>query len=368
MRKTVVFGAGVQGEKFIYRNFDRVNIYCFWDNKKTGEFLGYPIKKPEFDKNLFVVVASTAYLEIREQLISMGYQEFEDFIPFQIFEKKMVVAFGNCHLNVVRQYLEGHKGFSSEYGFYPFPTIDTIEKHHLEYSGILEQCDLFFHQSIRKDNRYGEEYSSEYMLQYVRNSCKVISVPNLYGLPKYLFPQSYEPPQMGVLSRFFLDRNVIIWLKEGKSEEEIIAYILRGGIYSKSEIRYLWEAFKKKMCDREKEWDIKISDYILDNYKRDKIFADIGHINSKTAKEIASRILEFMKYKEKLSVELPLLDGLETVVYQDVKEALGLEFEEELLRKYVRSRSLDNYEMNVEEYVRQLCRYTKFWMKSGVVE
>ena len=75
-----------------------------------------------------------------------------------------------------------------------------------------------------------------------------------------------------------------------------------------------------------------------------------------------------MKYKEKLSVELPLLDGLETVVYQDVKEALGLEFEEELLRKYVRSRSLDNYEMNVEEYVRQLCRYTKFWMKSGVVE
>lgn len=357
----IIFGAGNIGEQFAYEYFDKINICYFWDNNKTGELLGYPIQRPEFNKQHFIIVASKAYLEIREQLIHMGYNEFDDFIPFQIFKKKMAIVYGNCHIGTIGNYLERHTEFFSEYGFYPFPLIHTLKDMRFDYYSILQNCDLFLHQSIRRDNVYGVAYSSEEILKYVNKACRVISVPNLYGLPKYLFPQlnmQYDGP-VGKAGSFFIDDNIVKWLEEGKMKDEIITYISSGGVYSKTEIVDMWEDFKLKLFEREKEWDIKISDYILSSQQDEKIFCDTNHITSRTAREIASRILDFMGYQKKINVELPAMDTLEAFVYQDVKDALGLEFEEKFIRKYTWG-GVFEHEMDLEEYVDRLCQYTRF--------
>lgn len=222
-REIVLFGAGKIAEKFVYQYFNEVNICYIWDNLKTGEFLGHQIKKPEYYKKYFIIVTSISYFEIRNQLISMGYCEFHDFIPASIFNKKIAIVYGNCHMNAVKLYLECHKEFSLEYGFYPFPMIQTLKDINLEYKNILNNCDLLFHQSVRKDNVYGEDYSSEQILQYIKGTCRVISVPNLYGMPKYLFPQLMLKRrwQLGSFCPFFIDINVVTWLKSGISENMI---------------------------------------------------------------------------------------------------------------------------------------------------
>lgn len=368
-KKVIVFGAGKTGEKFVYQNFNKVSIHCFWDNHKTGSFLGYQIEKPSGGRNYFIIVASIFYLEIREQLMRMGYHEFSDFIPVQIFKKKVAIAYGNCHMNAIKLYLECHREFSLEYGFYPLPMIQTLKNRKLEYEMIFKHCDLFFHQSIRKDNVYGKEYSSEQMLQYVSGRCRVISLPNLYGMPKYLFPQLevHRRWQQGALCPFFIDSNVVAWLNNGVSKEIIINYIANGGVYTKDEILSMWEMFKLKLGKREQEWDIKISDYILENYKKERLFCDINHITSKMAREIAIRILEYMGYQEKILLELPIMDDMETVIYRDVKEALELEFEDDIIRKHsFGAVSLNNCEMSLDEYVDQLCQFTQFCIKRGV--
>ena len=350
-KKIIVFGAGKTGEKFVYQYFNKINIRCFWDNQKTGDFLGYEIEKPNYGKNYFIIVASSSYLEIREQLMYMGYREFSDFIPAQIFKKKVAIAYGNCHMNAIKLYLECHREFSLEYGFYPLPMIQLLKNRKLEYKMIFKYCDLFLHQSIRKDNVYGEEYSSEQMLRCLKRTCKVISVPNLYGLPKYLFPQLeiHRQWQQGALCPFFIDSNVVTWLDNGVKKETIIKYIADGGVYYKDEIISMWEMFKLKLDRREQAWDIKISDYILDNYKKERLFCDINHITSKMAKEIAIRILTYMGYQEKIFLELPIMDDMETVIYKDVREALGLEFEDCVIRKHsFGSVSLNNCEMNLD--------------------
>lgn len=368
-KRIVLFGAGKTGAKFVYQYFNKVNIYCFWDNQKTENFLGYPVEKPQFCENCFIIVTSIFYLEIREQLINMGYSEFNDFIPAQIFKKKIAIAYGNCHMDAVKLYLECHKEFSLEYGFYPFPTIQELKSMKLDCKTILNHCNLFLHQSIRKDNVYGEDYSSKQMLQYIKDTCKVISVPNLYGLPKYLFPQLKMPCkwQQEELRPFFIDANVVTWLKRGKSKEEIMKYILDGGLYTKDEIISMWETFKLKIDKREQEWDIKISDYIFNNYKKERLFCDTNHITSKMAREIAMRILEYMDYRGNIQLELPIMDAMETVIYKDVKDALELEFEEHIIRKYsFGTVSLNSCEMNMDEYIEQLCQFTQFCIDRGL--
>lgn len=370
-KEVVLFGAGKMAEKFIYQYFGEVKIHCFWDNWKIGKFLDYQVERPKYCKDYFIIVTSISYLEIREQLISMGYLEFHDFIPASLYKRKMAVVYGNCHIDAIKLYLECHKEFCLEYGFYPFPMIQEIKEINIDYEKILSHCDLFFHQSIRKDNVYGEDFSSERMLRYLKNTCRVISVPNLYGLPKYLFPQIdvHYKWQKGFFCPFFIDINVVRWLKSGISKETIKKYILGGGVYSKTKILTMWEDFKFKIYKREQEWDIKISDYIFDNYKKERLFCDINHITSKTAKEIALRILKYLGFNNKILLELPMMDNMETIIYKDVKDALGLEFEDYVIRKYsFGSISLNSYEMNAEEYINQLYQFTRFYLERKLIE
>lgn len=361
-KEVIIFGAGVLGEKFIYQYFDKLQISCFWDNKKSGEVLGYPVRKPQMKKNCFIIVASVFYMEIRKQLIQMGYCEFKDFIPYQIFQKKMAIAYGNCHIGAVKRYLERHKEFDMEYGFYPFPMIYELANLNCEYISVLQHCQLFLHQSIRKANKYGEQYASEYMLQHLPKNCDVIALPNLYGMPGYLFPQLDTTPkwQIGRTCPYFIDRNIVTWLENGKSIADIRRYIIEGGVYTRQQILDMWELFIQKVSKREKEWDIRVIDYIITNQKRKKIFCDVNHITSETAQEISRRVLQYMNYKEQKSVVIPMMDDLEVIIYKDVKEALGLAFEESAIRVWGKENCFGACEMNADEYINQLCQFTRF--------
>ena len=63
-----------------------------------------------------------------------------------------------------------------------------------------------------------------------------------------------------------------------------------------------------------------------------------------------------------------MMDDMETIIYKDVKEALGLEFEDQLLRKYsFGNLSLNCYEMDAEEYISQLCKFTRFCIERNSI-
>ena len=364
MKKYIIFGAGNIGEKFLYNIWQKVDIDCFWDNNKVDELLGYTIEKPRYEKGVFIIVAVEKYFEVRAQLIGMGYVEFDDFVPYQIFHKKMAIAYGNCHMDAVKKYLVCSKSFSAEYGFYPFPRVQDMDEK-FKYENILKHADLFFHQAIRRDNRYGEKYASEYMLKYVPQNCKILAIPNLYGLPKVFFPQLdmiYRTVK-GRNSFFFLDSNIVNWLNEGKTVEEIVSAIAEGKTYTNQDIQGMWQEFQRKLLGREQEWDIKISDYILANYKTIKLFYDTNHISSACAKEIAGRILTYLGYNPRIASVLKVVDSVECFVYPDVKDALGLEFEEHIIREYSNDAFCSGGEMDLKNYVEQICSYTLLNLK-----
>lgn len=235
MEKIIVFGAGERGVKFIYQYHNKLTIHALWDNRRSGKVLGYRVDKPSSGADARIVVTTDrGYEEIRGQLIDMGYREFEDFVPYQIYGRKMAVAYGNCHMESVSRYLTLHKQFSQEYGFYPFPAVCNM-KEEFPYEEILRHCDLFLHQSIRRDNKYGIRWCSENLLRCLREDCRIIAIPNLFGMGDFLFPQfirGWNPVgvDLGERDCFLIDANVYTWLKEGKVKEEIKRMIL-GGVY-----------------------------------------------------------------------------------------------------------------------------------------
>lgn len=359
----VIFGAGVTGEKVLIQYYNYYRIVAFYDNYKEGYFQGYPIKKPSYRKNTFIIVASSPYFDIRRQLLEIGYKEFQDFVPYQIFGKNMAIAYGNCHIGAMKGYLERNKDFCEKYGFYPLPLIQNMPEE-LDLEKILSHCDLFIHQSIRKENRYGIQYASENVISYLSVQCKIISVPNLYGLPKCFFPQIQASSHKKARLFSFLsgdEVNVEKWVQEGKTRQEIQAYMEKGGVYAQDEILRLWKSFQEKLLEREEDWDIKISDYIFENYKTKQLFYDLFHISDELVKEITKRLLIYLGYQGSVFGDAPCkLDSSEVFLYEDVRNALGVEYEQKLIRKHAKSSSLTDRDMDLKEYVNQLYCYYFF--------
>ncbi|HHU75813.1 MAG TPA: 4Fe-4S dicluster domain-containing protein [Firmicutes bacterium] len=85
----IIFGGGSGGQKILEKltELGAKEIKCFIDNdisKEGSKFLGFAVygswKIQEKNNDVFIIVASTYYDEISEQLVDMGFEENRDYI------------------------------------------------------------------------------------------------------------------------------------------------------------------------------------------------------------------------------------------------------------------------------------------------
>ena len=196
-KEVLVYGIGVNALRFVLQN-KNLKIISFIEGKlKSKSFLGYPVIQFEDASVLlhkyYTIIATSpdVYWQIKEKFELIGLEEFIDFTYCEVYNKKMAIIYGNCHTVPIKEGLCLSKKFNSEYGFYPFRQIQNIRR--MEGKDLsscsIENCDLFIHQCIRKNNTYGEIYSSEYLINRLKKNCTVIGIPNVYRMPKFLYPQ-----------------------------------------------------------------------------------------------------------------------------------------------------------------------------------
>lgn len=370
-----VYGTGINAVNFVLSNRD-IKIAAFIEGRDCS--------KKEFMKNAFTasipvvwreaaetvlrknytVVASSinAYWIIKERLEKeYGLIEFEDFEYYTTFRKKIAVIYGNCHTVPIRQILELSKEFNDTYGFYPLKTICEMKECGgigLE-SRVYERCELFIHQCIREGNLYGMQYASKNLLRKLPARSKVIGIPNLYRLPRFLFPQvDYDKDASGVRwesYNYFPFRDKYIDANYKKMSVSQICEMIRDDLLIKKEdILIEQDKFWTKVETREEEWDIKIVGYLKDNMREKRLFYDPNHPCNDILKYIALKILSILRMDAGVleTDGILKLDTLEIPIYEAVCSALKLQYRTNYIRKNNRL-NLNTSQMDLEEYVRQ---------------
>ncbi len=358
--RMILFGAGFDAEKFII-NHKNENIDFIVDDDKKGFLFDIPIIEPSYlkkiNKNhgLIVVTANKyKYYDIRKQLIEWGFIEFKDFIKDDLYQKKIAMIWGNCHVEYIKEYLKYNTDFNKIYSFYDMREIWVIKKEDISRD-IFSYCDLLIYQPIQKFNMFGEEFSSDHIISLLPETAHKISVPNLFGLPKFLYMQ-YDKNKLTKIDNVFVsygDKNIDSWIKAGISIETMIKKIEFDEIYKDYEIHEAFNKFKKKLVHREKEWDIKISDYILYNYKKIKLFLDPFHPSKILLNEISKRLLKYMKFTTE-DYDINYEDyGFEMIVYPCVKKHLGIVYDDSDIKNDNQSSKLKKSYMDLKEYIRE---------------
>lgn len=309
------------------------------------------------NRQSFLIVGNTVDLS-RTVLV-----EFEDYIYEKYVSKQIVLLYGNCHTGIVKKYLKTSAEFNEKYEIYPLREIQEVSDPTYFDLPVFKACDVFIHQSIWKKNRYGEKFASDYVISKLPAECKVISMPNVYHLPRSLFPQYYEATELRYNNRtyFFRDKIIDEGLMLGKSVNEIADEYYRYK-FDPISIQTGYCEFIDAVRYREKDWDIKVADFIDSNIKEQPMFFELNHPTNYLIKYYAENILKIL-LGEAYSIgeiELYKLDSYQMPMLTQVSEILGLTYSTKGGQLRNTGTKVRHVPMDIKEYVKQY--YSAIWI------
>ncbi|MBQ6463054.1 MAG: hypothetical protein IJJ59_07005 [Pseudobutyrivibrio sp.] len=354
----LIHGTGMIGEKFYTRFYKKFYIAGFIDVRKRKEFHGIKVFRPdEIEigklKKTTIIVATNAkvYKDIKDFYEKKGLEEFEDFIFWNELGRELAIIYGNCHTHVLKHYLEMTPEFIKKYAIRSFSVFGyDVTNKSTDYN-LVNHCDLLITQDIRKDNSTGV-ISAEELIYKIPNRATSLIIPNLYGINLF-YPQLYKGEDYGKIhidnigiedprrlyelrweSGFLNCRDKYIRLGlEGKiSKQDILNIMNSENSISPEEIESNFNSGIHKIECREKDWDIKICDYIINNYKCKQLFYDPYHPTEVLICEIGRRLLEKINISSTNIILEPILNDTELFIYESVKKVLGLEYSQEYIR------------------------------------
>ncbi len=384
--KIVVYGTGIDGERFYYKYKETYEIVFYVDKTGNRKFHGLQVyalnEALEKIKNYFVVVATARaeYNELKKQWGGVKFVEFKNFVWMQDLGKKIAILYGNCHMDVLEKYLINNPYFYSEY---------IIKRKLVNYTLVNEpsdeemsECDLLLCQDIREGNELGV-LSADELVRKTSPKCISIKIVNLHGYNLF-FPQmdrkinnirgkrdylvhkhinhnaidipagSDKYTQISLLVKQIctLDYRIENLLQQGASVKEIVDEIQNGAPYSKEEIFQIFNSGMERIKEREKHCDIKISDYIENNYRNKQLFYDPNHPTEDLMAEVGRRVLRLLHIECYEINSLPkMINARENFIYGCVKKALGIVYDIKFIRFGCINSSLSNKAIDLETFV-----------------
>lgn len=367
-KQVALFGAGnVAREKFFFLE-QLFEIECFYDNNKHkigGMLYHIPIRKWEKKNSVFVIITVDSWKQIALQLEEEGLELGKDYLPFYIFdslsysslyylkrdffngkylnaefdwtslfpEKKIVVIYGNCQTPIYENVLMLNKDFKEKYiliripKVYEYDSASELVKFFLKDVFFWKAIQLFIYQFVSKENNIFKGLATDYCLKKLNTGCKRISIVSL-EFDGY-FPQIGEEIKNGVFP--FRDTYVDTLMMQNIDEKKIVEMTCNSGFIPDEEIERSVQKALTGLKKKDFFADIKIYDYVEQNYEREQLCYSPLHPCGCLLKEYAQRILYYLGLNWDIADEdftaicgVSFMRGFDLPVYPSVVRKLGL--------------------------------------------
>ena len=279
-----------------------------------------------------------------------------------------VILHGNCQMTVLANYLKANEEFNKKFILINTPRIFLYDKAKLmllDMPALWENTDwLIFHQ-IKTDNRFGKKLSSDYFVDHLKESARKLCLCNMW-FTGYV-PQAIKNKN-NVLTYFQMsglfpmgDRNADDLALRGFSTDEIVKILSDPNYYTRQEMLSHIEIQFADICQREKYCDVKILDFIKENYNKRVLFHSPNHPTHFLMAEVARRVLRFMgindvSFRHQWWIaRLHSLRGQDMPIYPSVFKALSMDglMKEDLI--YFANAGIDSRPLDFEGWIRLYC-------------
>lgn len=248
--------------------------------------------------------------------------------------KKRFSAYGNCQAQALAKTLLESEKFSESFEYLPIDSVHTL--HAGEYSklvDIFQQLDLLLYQPV-SEQYHIPQLSTSNLLAYLPQHCRSISFPSLYF--NGYFPHLDTLKGITSILNLVHDYNIIYAFVLGLDEAQTVELISSNKFYDQVTSNRLINQSIAELYNREKvnNVNVKLSDYILSNYRKQKLFNQFNHPRRQVFEYLANRVLSILNLEETqlLSQQIEgYLDAISTPIYKSTYENLNLLFDEDFL-------------------------------------
>ncbi|MBQ7496749.1 MAG: hypothetical protein IJU00_02770 [Selenomonas sp.] len=287
-------------------------------------------------KPILVECPKEEYEVHRDELRAQGLKEWKDFKWYKFADKKVCLISSNCHGPLLEKYLLTQKSFTDIYAIHPFMTFGGYMKAGLHApldDELLSGVDLLLYQHMSPDNTLSATYADENILHKVPEHCKCLSVPTFWPLGGVI----HQTQTMNILKdiygydAFYQDELLdAAYERVWKKDLSTIADFLDEQELNSAESQMKADSFLERLVRRDERWDVKIVDYVLQNYKTIPMFNDIGHPSAELMWETGRRVMKLLGLTSNESQKQEYIDtyrlGRGGIIHTCVRQALGLNF------------------------------------------
>lgn len=210
--------------------------------------------------------------------------------------RKKCAVFANCQADLIKSCLRLSTSFVEEYEIVDVPLNFHAIAQKFEFSDeLLNDLDLFIYQPLK--DQHGA-LSTNSLLPRLSDRCVRIGFPYLYF--KGYYPQTVDNPLAKPTARYpygqfpYGDRHIIEWVEAGKPYEYIVDQLSQVDFYEKDVVLNEVEHSLKGLMKRESLIEIKISDFIRQQYQHRLLFDTLNHPTSIVGIEITNQILQIL--------------------------------------------------------------------------
>lgn len=386
----VLFGAGIVAERFYEKYHNVFNIVYVVSNLKKEwgpkKFMG-EIDVVRYDKDIIgenqylVVCGPIAFREIELQLIEDGREMYKDYIESEIAEllyseKKIALFYGQCILRDIHTCLLNYEPFTNEYeSVFTQIVMGQLKMLNRVLMYVKDICDLYVYtpKVLDRDSVYAISREE------LPKDCKVVSISNLV-VPIY-WPEINT--KMGEFNPYYLypygtvrdtvyghtlyrheDLNINKMVAEGIDKKEILKILSDEDFYNRKQVDRSVNLCMKLISVAENSVDVKIHDFLNDNYRKIWLYQNFLHPQKIVIMEYIRRFLEKISVDtsglEELSDQIPTHThhGGDVPIYPSVIKHLELDFIPDDF-KYEVMVGNGIAEMTFEEYMEHYIDYTE---------
>lgn len=362
-RPIVLFGGGSKCKKF-YQSYHKIlNIRCILTDKKGEKKIklkdGTTVKVEPYSKNKirpddYVIVCRSVktwsdeeYENARRILTNYGFEHVKDFIRMGIAraildDKKLWLWMGFCQYDKIRNILKEIDSIKQEYVVIGMrvgkDTIKTSYKFQ-DCQDMMKICDvLVYTPLIFAKGKMDFDYR-----EFLPKDAKAFSIPRIEFRGYY----PYKDDDLKTYHKYTYDREAH-WpfeyaenyldelILKGLNDDEIYDEVMKEDFIDEAVIRKNLKLAFKSIQISESTADIKILDYIKENFTNHMLYRDGLHYQNDLYFELARRVSKYLNMEvideinymehevEKKGIQYT--DFTEIPVLPCVAKALGLDF------------------------------------------
>lgn len=333
----------------------------------------------EFDFNVVTRNGQNAVITLND--IFIDYRLMREQIPDSvcvailkqiknISGKKIFTSFGNCQIYKISNFILNNVQFQKEYitvtiplvfSYSPYDVQEMLVNNADELFGLF---DLFVTQYIKEKNRFYPEFATKYISKKLRDDAKRILIPNVY-FDGY-FPQLKRETDFtsNFDAKFPIDDKFVDEIMSNSEMnpdiEQILDIICDENFIPADVIQAGIDRSLNELKNREWICDVKMSDYVENNFRDQQILFTPNHPTPFLIFETTRRILKFLGIKSDSFVDqksafdnenqIYSLIGQDVPIYPAVKKYLDLNL---CLEQYYANNRVWDFRAGFRDYMRQ---------------